>query len=135
MPWRSSSRCTRPTPKRPTGFSTGSLREWRRCRPMTPAQPSQGRPWQPRAPSPMYSRIVGTGSYLPAHVLTNAELAKRVDTSDEWIRTRTGIRERRIAAAAEQTSDLAAHASRAALAAAGILPSELDLIVVATTTP
>jgi 3-oxoacyl-[acyl-carrier-protein] synthase-3 len=83
----------------------------------------------------MYSRIVGTGSYLPAHVLTNAELAKRVDTSDEWIRTRTGIRERRIAAAEEQTSDLAEHASRAALAAAGIAPADVDLIVVATTTP
>ena len=83
----------------------------------------------------MYSRIAGTGSYLPAHVLTNTELAKRVDTSDEWIRTRTGIRERRIAAPAEQTSDLAEHASRAALAAAGIPPSEVDLIVVATTTP
>jgi 3-oxoacyl-[acyl-carrier-protein] synthase-3 len=83
----------------------------------------------------MYSRIVGTGSYLPAHVLTNAELAKRVDTSDEWIRTRTGIRERRIAASAEQTSDLAEHASRAALAAAGVEPADVDLIVVATTTP
>ena len=83
----------------------------------------------------MYSRIVGTGSYLPAHVLTNEELAGRVDTSDEWIRTRTGIRERRIAAAEEQTSDLAEHASRAALLAAGVAPADVDLIVVATTTP
>jgi len=83
----------------------------------------------------MYSRIVGTGSYLPAHVLTNEELAGRVDTSDEWIRTRTGIRERRIAAAEEQTSDLAEHASRAALSAAGVAPVDVDLIVVATTTP
>jgi 3-oxoacyl-[acyl-carrier-protein] synthase-3 len=66
----------------------------------------------------MHSRIVGTGSYLPAHVLTNHELAKRVDTSDAWIRARTGIRERRIAALAEKTSDLAEHAARAALAAA-----------------
>ena len=83
----------------------------------------------------MHSRIVGTGSYLPAHVLTNDDLAQRVDTSDAWIRARTGIRERRIAAPAEQTSDLALHASRAALAAAGIAPADLDLIVVATTTP
>jgi 3-oxoacyl-[acyl-carrier-protein] synthase-3 len=83
----------------------------------------------------MYSRIVGTGSYLPAHILTNVELAKRVDTSDEWIRARTGIRERRIAASDEATSDLALHASRAALTAAGIAPADLDLIVVATTTP
>jgi 3-oxoacyl-[acyl-carrier-protein] synthase-3 len=64
----------------------------------------------------MHSRIVGTGSYLPAQVLTNADLAQRVDTSDEWIVARTGIHERRIAAPGEQTSDLALHASRAALA-------------------
>ena len=83
----------------------------------------------------MFSRIVGTGSYLPAHVLTNYELAKRVETSDAWIRARTGIRERRIAAPAEKTSDLAEHSSRAALSAAGIAPADIDLIVVATTTP
>jgi len=83
----------------------------------------------------MHSRIVGTGSYLPARVLTNQELAKRVDTSDAWIRARTGIHERRIAAPAEKTSDLAEHAARAALAAAGIAPADVDLIVVATTTP
>ena len=83
----------------------------------------------------MHSRIVGTGSYLPAQVLTNHELAKSVDTSDAWIRARTGIRERRIAAPAEQTSDLAERAARAALDAAGIAPADVDLIVVATTTP
>jgi len=83
----------------------------------------------------MHSRIAGTGSYLPAHVLTNADLARRIDTSDEWVRSRTGICERRIAAAGEETSDLALAASRQALAAAGISASELDLIVVATTTP
>jgi len=83
----------------------------------------------------MRSRIVGTGSYLPAKVLTNADLARQVDTSDAWIRTRTGIRERRIAAPAEQTSDLALHAARNALEAAGIAPEEVDLVVVATTTP
>src|SRR5512134_1247129 len=83
----------------------------------------------------MHSRIVGTGSYLPAHILTNHDLAKSVDTNDAWIRARTGIRERRIAAPAEQTSDLAEHAARAALGMAGIAPSDVDLIVVATTTP
>jgi 3-oxoacyl-[acyl-carrier-protein] synthase-3 len=83
----------------------------------------------------MHSRIVGTGSYLPAHILTNHDLAKRVDTSDTWIRARTGIRERRIAAPGEATSDLAEHAARAALVAAGIVPADVDLVVVATTTP
>jgi 3-oxoacyl-[acyl-carrier-protein] synthase-3 len=83
----------------------------------------------------MHSRIAGTGSYLPAQILTNDELAKRVDTSDAWIQARTGIRERRLAAPDEKTSDLAAHAARAALAAAGIAPAEVDLIIVATTTP
>jgi 3-oxoacyl-[acyl-carrier-protein] synthase-3 len=83
----------------------------------------------------MYSRIVGTGSYLPAQILTNAELAQRVETNDEWIRTRTGIRQRHIAAPGEQTSDLALAAARQALAAAEISPSEVDLIVLATTTP
>jgi 3-oxoacyl-[acyl-carrier-protein] synthase-3 len=83
----------------------------------------------------MHSRIAGTGGYLPAQVLTNAELARRIDTSDEWVRTRTGICERRIAAVDEQTSDLALAAARPALAAAGIAPADVDLIVVATTTP
>jgi 3-oxoacyl-[acyl-carrier-protein] synthase-3 len=83
----------------------------------------------------MRSRIAGTGSYLPTRVLSNHDLARRVDTSDAWIRSRTGIRERRIAAPAEVTSDLALHASRAALDAAGMSPEEVDLIIVATTTP
>jgi len=83
----------------------------------------------------MHSRIAGTGSYLPEQVLTNEGLAQRIDTSDAWIRARTGIRERRIAAPEERTSDLAEHASRAALAAAGIDPADVDLVVVATTTP
>ncbi len=81
------------------------------------------------------SRIAGTGRYLPAQVLTNDALAERVATSDEWIRARTGIRQRHIAAADEQTSDLALAASRIALQQAGIAPANLDLIVVATTTP
>jgi 3-oxoacyl-[acyl-carrier-protein] synthase-3 len=82
-----------------------------------------------------YSRIVGTGSYLPQKVLTNRDLELAVDTTDEWIVTRTGIRQRHIAADSEKTSDLALEASRRALHAAGIAPGELDLIVMATTTP
>jgi len=83
----------------------------------------------------MPSRIAGTGRHLPANVVTNAALAARVDTSDEWIRSRTGIHQRHIAADGETTSDLALAASREALAAAGLAAADLDLIVVATTTP
>ena len=83
----------------------------------------------------MPSRIAGTGRYLPARVMTNDELAARVATSDEWIRARTGIRQRHIAADSEQTSDLALAAAREALAAAGLASGDVDLIVVATTTP
>ena len=79
--------------------------------------------------------IIGTGSYVPERVLTNAELEKMVETSDEWIITRTGIRERRIAAADEHTSDLAAKAALAAMENAGISADEIDLILVATVTP
>ena len=82
-----------------------------------------------------YPRITGTGSYLPERVVTNSELAASVDTSDAWIRERTGIRQRRIAGEAESTCDLAERAARGALAAAGTEPSTLDLIVVGTTTP
>jgi len=81
------------------------------------------------------TRIVGTGSYVPAQVLTNADLEKLVDTSDEWILTRTGISERHIAADEEATSDLAYHAAQAALEAAGVDPGDLDMILVATATP
>jgi 3-oxoacyl-[acyl-carrier-protein] synthase-3 len=79
--------------------------------------------------------IVGTGAYLPARVITNAELAQRVDTSNEWIVQRTGIRERRQIAPGEATLALATHASRAALADAHVTPAEIDLIIVATATP
>ncbi len=79
--------------------------------------------------------IAGTGSYLPERILTNAELAKLVDTSDEWIVSRTGIRERRIAAEGEFTSHMATNAARKALDQAGIAPESLDLIIVATITP
>jgi 3-oxoacyl-[acyl-carrier-protein] synthase III len=83
----------------------------------------------------MYSRIVGTGKYLPERILTNADLEKMVETTDEWIRTRTGIEHRHIAAANETTSDLAYKAALAALADAGLGPNDIDLILVGTTTP
>jgi 3-oxoacyl-[acyl-carrier-protein] synthase III len=83
----------------------------------------------------MYSRIAGTGSYLPEKILTNADLEKLVDTSDEWIRSRTGIEQRHIAAEGETTTDLAEKAARAAMLAAGVGPGDIDLICVGTTTP
>jgi 3-oxoacyl-[acyl-carrier-protein] synthase III len=79
--------------------------------------------------------ILGTGSYAPARIMTNDELSKLVDTTDEWIATRTGIRQRRIAHEKESTSDLAKHAAAAALADAGLTPSDIDLVIVATITP
>jgi len=82
-----------------------------------------------------YSKIIGTGSYLPEKVLTNRDLEAMMDTSDEWIFTRTGIRQRHIAADNENTSDLALIASRRAIEAAGITPQDIGLIVVATSTP
>ena len=83
----------------------------------------------------IYARIAGTGSYLPQKIVTNADLASRMDTSDEWIRARTGIRQRHIAEPEQAASDLALPACRKALEAAGVLPAEVDLIVVATSTP
>lgn len=82
-----------------------------------------------------FSRIAGTGSYLPEQVLTNADLEKMVETSDEWIRERTGISKRHIAAAGETTVDLAYRAALRALEAAGAAPEDVDLIVFGTTTP
>ena len=83
-----------------------------------------------------HSRIAGTGRYLPAETLTNDDLVRRgVETSDEWVRTRTGIAQRHVAADGESTSDLALAASREALAAAGLAAADVDLSVVATTTP
>ena len=82
-----------------------------------------------------FSRIIGTGSYLPERTLTNADIEHLVDTSDAWIRERTGIRRRHVADDSESTVDLAERAARSALEAAGIDPRELDLIVVGTTTP
>jgi 3-oxoacyl-[acyl-carrier-protein] synthase-3 len=83
----------------------------------------------------MHARIIGTGGYLPPKVLTNHDVARMVDTSDDWIVSRTGIRQRHIASDGQVASDLALEASRKALAAAGIKPDQLSLILVATTTP
>src|SRR3977135_414508 len=79
--------------------------------------------------------IIGTGSYVPEKILTNDDLSRMVDTSDEWITTRTGIKERRVAAKDEHTSDMAAKAALQAIAQAGISPAEIDMILVATATP
>ncbi|HEX2791562.1 MAG TPA: beta-ketoacyl-ACP synthase III [Steroidobacteraceae bacterium] len=83
----------------------------------------------------MFSRIIGTGSYLPETVVTNFDLELRMDTSDSWIRERTGIERRHILPPAQSNVDMAEHASRAAIAAAGLEPGEIDLISYGTTTP
>jgi 3-oxoacyl-[acyl-carrier-protein] synthase-3 len=83
----------------------------------------------------IYSRIAGTGSYLPPRVMTNAEFAARLDTSDAWIRERTGIVQRHIAEKSQSSSDLALQASTRALEASGLTASQVDLIIVATSTP
>ncbi|HET7717406.1 MAG TPA: beta-ketoacyl-ACP synthase III, partial [Bauldia sp.] len=85
--------------------------------------------------STIRSVVLGAGGYLPAKILSNDDLSRMVDTSDEWIRQRTGIRERRIAADGEFTSDLALHAAQGALEAAGLTASDIDMIVLATATP
>ena len=84
---------------------------------------------------PVSTVILGTGAYAPARVLTNTELALTIDTSDEWIVSRSGIRERHIAAPGEMTSDMAVHAARLALADAKLQPADIDLLVIATITP
>ena len=95
---------------------------------------------QPRS-SPRSARnqrtvsIIGTGSYTPEKILTNEDLSRMVDTSDEWITTRTGIKERRVAAKDETTSDMAAKAALKAIEQAKISPEEIDLLLVATATP
>jgi len=83
----------------------------------------------------IYSRIVGTGSCLPVKIISNEDLAKTIDTSDEWIRTRTGIRQRHIAEPGEASSDLALRAAQQAISAAGIAATDIELIIVATSTP
>jgi 3-oxoacyl-[acyl-carrier-protein] synthase-3 len=82
-----------------------------------------------------YARIAGTGSYLPENIMTNKDMEKIVDTSDEWIRDRTGIEQRHIALEGQTTVDLAEKASRLAIEAAGLQPAEIDLIIFATSTP
>ena len=82
-----------------------------------------------------YSKIIGTGSYLPEKIVTNADLEKIIDTSDQWIRERTGIGERRVAHEDETSSDMAEVAAQRAMKAAGVSPNEIGLIVVGTTTP
>jgi len=88
-----------------------------------------------RAPSPYQAEIVGTGIYLPEKILTNSELEKTLETSDEWIRTRTGISERRIARKDESASTMGIEAGRMALHHAGVAPHDLDMIIVCTSTP
>jgi 3-oxoacyl-[acyl-carrier-protein] synthase-3 len=83
----------------------------------------------------MYSRIIGTGKYLPERILTNFDLEKMVETTDEWIRSRTGIVRRHIAADDQATSDLAFHAAAAAIEDAGLTPADIDFVLVGTTTP
>ncbi|MFZ1575005.1 MAG: beta-ketoacyl-ACP synthase III [Chromatiaceae bacterium] len=83
----------------------------------------------------LYSQILGTGSYLPKKILTNKDIEEIVDTTDEWIFDRTGIRQRHVVTEGETCSDLAVAAARAAMEAAGVAPSEIDLIILATTTP
>ena len=82
-----------------------------------------------------YSRIIGTGSYLPERIVTNEEFAARLDTSDQWIRERTGIVQRHIADQSQTSSDLALEASRRALQAANLAAGDIDLIILATSTP
>jgi 3-oxoacyl-[acyl-carrier-protein] synthase III len=82
-----------------------------------------------------WSRIAGTGSYLPPRIVTNEELARTLDTSDEWVRTRTGIRQRHIADPSQTSSDLGFEAARQAMAAAGVQAADVDLVIVATSTP
>ena len=88
-----------------------------------------------KAGTVLRSQVIGCGAYLPSRIVTNQELAQRVDTSDEWITTRTGIKQRHIAAPGEMTSDLALKAAEHAIASAGIKAQEIDMIVLATTTP
>ena len=82
-----------------------------------------------------HTRIAGTGRYLPERVLTNADLEKMVDTSDEWIRTRTGVERRHVARDDETTSDLCVEAAKVAMASAGVEPADIDLVVIGTTSP
>src|SRR6478736_5669004 len=109
-------------PRRQTAYSSASRAGSPQCRFRRTLPPAA------RARSSMHSRIAGTGGYLPAQIVTNADLAQRIDTDDEWVRTRTGICQRHIAAPGEQTSDLALVAAQRALAAANLAAGDIDLI-------
>ena len=100
-----------------------------------PADAPGGIAAAPAAGPTRHARITGWGSYAPTAVLTNADLERIVETSDEWIVSRTGIRERRVAAAHETTASMAAVAGARAIAVAGLDPDEIDLILVASLTP
>jgi len=100
----------------------------------TSRSPSRANP-RPAPGAPRYAHVIGWGSYAPAQILTNADLERMVDTSDEWIVSRTGIRERRVAAAHETTASMAAVASLRAIRTAGIEPDDIDVILLATLTP
>ena len=104
-------------------------------RPERPAHPGFGIGPAVRRPRTVAAGVLGVGHHVPERVVTNRDLESRLDTTDEWIRTRTGIRERRVAAPDEAVSDLALPAAREALRQAGLHPQELDLILVATVTP
>ena len=82
-----------------------------------------------------YSRIAGTGRYLPEKILTNADLEKMVDTTDEWIRTRTGVERRHVVAPDETTSDMCVEAAKVAMEDAGVEPADIDMVVIGTTSP
>ena len=82
-----------------------------------------------------YSRIVGTGRYLPERVMTNADLEKIVDTTDEWIRTRTGVERRHVVEPEQTTSDMCVEAAKKAMDAAGVTPQDIDMVITGTTTP
>src|SRR6266480_3911497 len=127
--WRSKTRCEwRPSPLNSKSTRISS----RRFAVIMKRQPRSS----PRSAKPLRTvSIIGTGSYVPEKILTNADLSRMVNTSDEWITTRTGIKERRIAAKDETTSDMAAKAALKAIEQAKISPEEIDLLLVATATP
>src|SRR5499433_3328341 len=119
-----------------TWYATSCGRASRRCSASMPTNSNHTFRRRKHLPVKVTRSVVlGCGSYLPSRILTNADLARKVDTSDEWIVQRTGIRERRIAAPGERTSDLALAAARAALKAGDVDPQSIDLIVLATSTP
>src|SRR4051812_8008081 len=127
---RSASRSTWSRTVSSTRSATSSPTSSRR-----PRRPARKPPRSKQKRMPLRSQVVGWGAYLPERVVTNDDLARRLDTSNDWIVQRTGIRERRVAGDGELCSDLARNAAARALTRAGIAPAEVDLLIVATTTP